>query len=368
MCFVPASQGVALAVALCSMVCWGSWSNFLILAEVRMKFELFYLDWSVGCFLTSLLFAFTLGSVTNDSNNYGSITFLGDDLSVGAEKYFYAFAAGLIFNVANLCLCKGISMLGLALAFPLCIGTSMVLGTTLTYLEDPTKTTSPALLFFGLAIAFAAVVTAAVMHSIKDKERAAKEPLTADAEGGETAKEDATMMRKLVICIGGGILMGCWNPLVVLAEDNCNGQCAGLSPYGEFVFYCLAVVLSSFVLIPLVIAVPMEGFKGQAVGPVLATWSKTPLLCHIYALLGGFVWSVGTWANATAGVSEDKDNNSVMNGATSFAIGQCANVAAIFWGLILWGEFNGTSTKVKGLVALVVVMYVLAIILCTLAN
>lgn len=314
-------------------------------------------------FLTAVLFAFTLGSITNDSNSYGSITFLDNDFSVAGVKYFYAFAAGLIFNIANLCLCKGISMLGLALAFPLCIGTSMVLGTTLTYAIDPESTHSAPLLFTGLAIAFGAVVTAAVMHSIKDKEAAAKEPLTADAERGDATKQDATMTRKLVICIGGGILMGCWNPLVTLAEKD-----GGLSPYGEFVCFCLAVVLSSFVLIPLIIAVPMEGFKGQAVGPVLATWSKTPLLCHIYALLGGFVWSVGTLANCTAGAAVDGDGNHVMNAATSFAIGQCANVAAIFWGLMLWGEFNGASNKVKGLVALVVAMYVLAIILCTLAS
>lgn len=330
-----------------------------------MKFELFYLDWSVGCLLTALLFAFTLGDVTNDSNKYGGITFLNHDLnSLPVEKYLFAFAAGLVFNIANLCLCKGISMLGLALAFPLCIGTSMVLGTTLTYALDPKSTKNPVLLFIGLAIAFAAVVTAAVMHSIKDKEMAAKEPLTADAEAGDTTKEDATMTRKLTICIGGGILMGCWNPLVSLAEKGDDG----LSPYGEFVFYCLAIVLSSTVLIPLIIAVPMEGFQGQAVGPVLRAWSKTPAVCHIYAFLGGFVWSVGTWANATAGSSKDANDVSVMNGATSFAIGQCANVAAIFWGLILWGEFNGTSNKVKGLVASVVAMYVLAIVLCTLAN
>jgi hypothetical protein len=191
---------------------------------------------------------------------------------------------------------------------------------------------------------------------------AAKEPLTADAEAGETTKEDATMTRKLVICIGGGILMGLWNPLVALAEKD------GLSPYGEFVVFTLAIVLSSFVLIPLIIAVPLEGFKGQAVGPVLAAWSKTPFICHIYALLGGLVWSIGTLANATAGVSEDASGTAVMNGATSYAIGQCANVAAIFWGLVLWGEFNGTSGKVKGLVAVVVGLYVLAIVFCTLAN
>lgn len=328
-----------------------------------MKFELFYLDWSVGCFLTALLGAFTLGSISTDSNHYGGITFLDHDLSVAGEKYLYAFAGGLIFNFANLCLCKGIAMLGLALAFPLCIGTAMVLGTVLTYALDTSSYSNPVMLFIGLAIAFAAVVVAAVMHSIKDKEMAAKEPLTADVEGGETPKEDATMTRKLVICIGGGILMGCWNPLVVSAESD-----GGLTPYGEFVVYTLAVVLSSFVFIPMIIAFPMEGFKGQAVGSVLATWSKTPLICHIYALLGGFVWSVGTLTNATAGVSEDINGNPMMAGATSYAIGQCANVAAIFWGLTLWGEFTGTSGKVKGLVATVVGLYIVAVVFLTLAS
>jgi len=225
-------------------------------------------------------------------------------------------------------------------------------------------------LFSGLGIAFLAVVTAAVMHSIKDKEKEVDEPLTADAEGGETTKKDASMARKLTICLVGGVFMGCWNPLVALAEDNGSG----LSPYGEFVIYTFAVVISSAVLIPLIIAFPMEGFKGEAVGAVLGLYTKTPLVCHIYALLGGFVWSIGTLTNAMAGVATKctsqpcSSADVVMNSATSFAIGQCANVAAIFWGLILWGEFNGTSGKVKALVALVVLLYVGAITLCTLAN
>jgi len=363
--FVPSSSGVALGVALCSMVCWGSWSNFLIMAESRMKFELFYLDFSVACFLTSILFAFTFGSVSNTSNEFGSETFWSNDLQdVPFDKYALAFVAGLLFNVANLCLCKGISMLGLALAFPLCIGTSMVLGTTLTYALDPSSTQNPGLLFAGLGIPFLAVVTAAVMHAIKDKERESKEPLTADTEGGETTAEEASMARKLTICLVGGVFMGLWNPLVSLAQEGPQG----LSPYGEFVFYCLAVVLSSCVLIPLIIAFPLEGFKGQAVGSVLKLYGKTPLVCHIYALLGGFVWSVGTLTNAMAGSAINAEGVTVMNSATSFAIGQCANVAAIFWGLVLWGEFNGTSTKVKGLVALVVALYIIAITLCTLAN
>lgn len=359
--FVPDTQIVALALALCSMVCWGSWSNFLILTEGRMEFELFYLDFSVGCLLISIIFGATLGSMTNDSLPFGPKTFM-DDFGVDLKHVAEAMCGGLLFNIAGICLCKGISMLGLALAFPLCVGTSMVLGTLLTYALDPSETKDPVLLFVGLSIAFLAVVVAAVMHSIKDKEKAANEPLTADVEGRDISNPEPSMLRKLVICIIGGIVMGCWNPMVALSEKD------GLSPYGEFFFFSLAILLSSLVLMPLIIAYPLEGHGGKPVFSVLAQCTKTPTICHLYGLLGGLVWSVGTLTNGMAGAATASDGTPVMTSATSYAIGQCANVAAIFWGLCVWREFNGTSSKVKMLVALVVALYITAIAFCTLSN
>lgn len=316
--------------------------------------------------MVSVLFAFTLGSMTNDANSFGPKTFM-DDFGVDFKHEAEAFCGGLLFNIAGICLCKGISMLGLALAFPLCVGTSMVLGTLLTYALDPSETKQPVLLFVGLSIAFLAVVVAAVMHSIKDKEKASKEPLTADVEGREISNHEPSMSRKLVICIVGGVVMGCWNPMVALSEQD-EGESPGLTPYGEFFFFSLAILLSSLVLMPLIIAYPLEGSGGKPVMSVLAKFAKTPAVCHLYGLLGGFVWSVGTLTNAMAGSAETSDGKSVMTSATSYAIGQCANVAAIFWGLCVWGEFNGTSSKVKGLVALVVVLYIVAIAFCTLSN
>lgn len=325
-----------------------------------MRFELFYLNYSAGIFLTALLAAFTLGMVQSSGAN-GDYTFLDDFSGIGPDRYIFALLAGLLFNVANLMLCKGIAMLGLALAFPLCIGTSMVLGTLLTYAISPSDTGKPVFLFMGVLLAFCAVCSAAFMHRLKEQQqRKARSPLM-QVEALEAASDqdsaEPPMGRKLLVCVLGGILMSLWNPLVTLAERD-----PGLSPFGEFVLYTLATLLSSFVLCPLVIKFPLEGGPGQIVGAVLSQYKTSPGVCHLYGFLGGFIWAVGTLANAMAGASK------VLNSAESYAIGQCANVAAIFWGIFLFKEFEGTDVKVKALVVLVIALYAGAIALITAAG
>eukprot|EP00450_Noctiluca_scintillans_P032727 CAMPEP_0194550054 /NCGR_PEP_ID=MMETSP0253-20130528/95518_1 /TAXON_ID=2966 /ORGANISM="Noctiluca scintillans" /LENGTH=516 /DNA_ID=CAMNT_0039397489 /DNA_START=86 /DNA_END=1637 /DNA_ORIENTATION=- len=515
--FIPASTGAALAVALASMVCWGSWSNFLVLTGDRMRFELFYLDFSFGVFFTAVVAAFVLGNIPSDGHN-GDMTFFDDFRGIPADRYIFAALAGTVFNVANLALCKGIAMLGLALAFPLCIGTAMVLGTVLSYvlkpsgnplllfigvfvafcavcaaavmhyfkeqqqsaarkvsladnqsreeplfghgepssLSEPSMTrklvvciaggilmslwnplvvlatndpglspygefvfysaavtvtslflvpliiafpleggqgdspgavlskwstpracaTSTVLLFIGVFVAFCAVCAAAVMHYFKEQQQSAarevsladniskEEPLSGEGEpasfrvaGDSGTPSEPSMTRKLVVCIVGGILMGLWNPLVVLATND-----PGLSPYGEFVFYSAAIAVTSLFLVPLIIAFPLEGGQGDSPGAVLSKWSSTPCVCHVYSFLGGFVWAFGTLFNAMAG------NSKKLSSAESYAIGQCAGVAAIFWGIFLFAEFKGTDMKVKGLIVLVLALYVVAIAFITMAS
>lgn len=359
--FIPSSSGAALAVALVSTVCWGSWSNFLKFTGDRMRFELFYLNFSISVFLTAIVGALTLG-VVKTGGDKGDVTFFDDFKGIGMDRYLDALLAGFIFNVANLLLCKGIVMLGLALAFPLCIGTAMVLGTLLTYSVDHKG--DPALLFSGVFVAFTAVCLAAFMHRLKEgQQQKAREIATelmeggGDVEVGSGPETEASMTRKLLICIAGGVLMSCWNYFTTLAESD-----PGLTPFGEFFFYTLAVFLSSLLVVPLMILYPVEGTRGEAVGLVLAQYPKAPGVCQVYGLLSGVVWACGTMANAVAGASPS------MSPAESYAIGQCANVTAILWGVFLFQEFKGTDTKVKGLAVLVVVLYICAIGLVAAAS
>ena len=60
-----------------------------------------------------------------------------------------AFNAGTLFNVANVLLVAGVSIAGLAVAFPIGIGLALVLGTLLTHVVDASGTHRPGPLFAG---------------------------------------------------------------------------------------------------------------------------------------------------------------------------------------------------------------------------
>jgi len=60
------------------------------------RFELFYWDYAVGIFLTSLIFAFTLGSSGNNSSSFLNNVHAADASNIG-----WALLAGVIFNLAN---------------------------------------------------------------------------------------------------------------------------------------------------------------------------------------------------------------------------------------------------------------------------
>jgi len=355
------SFGASLATALLSMCCWGSWSNTLKMTEGQIRFELFYLDFSAFTFVASVVAALTLGMVPSGGEK-GQQTFLDDFRGKTLDRYAFAFAAGLVFSVANLCLCKGIGMLGLALAFPVCIGTALVLGTLLSYVVQPSG--SFGLLLLGVLLAFAAVCKAAFAQRLRDRQRAAEEgkgPRSGSgaAEAGLVAEEGCprevapagpSFARKVTVCVVGGVLMGLWNPLTALSEKD-----DGISPYAETVFFTLASFLSSMALLPALLIWPLEGGAGVPLTRARQEYSALSARAHAWPCLGGLIWYIGTLANALAGSS------GALSPAESYAIGQCANMIAILWGVFYFQEFRGASCAVKLLLVLIICLYAGAI-------
>ncbi len=121
----PQSFPVALAVALISTACWGSWSNTAKAVGNRVNFAHFYTDFCIGCVIGAVVFWGALGRFRTGHDHV-------DLVNIG-----YASAAGVMVGVANLLLTTGITLVGLSIALPLCIGTALVLGTVLTYMVDP---------------------------------------------------------------------------------------------------------------------------------------------------------------------------------------------------------------------------------------
>lgn len=338
---LPTTYSATLLILIISMICWGSWANTLKLTGTRWRFELFYFDYSFGVLLASVIAAFTFGLMGTDLN------FQDRMLVAGHMKEAYVFAGGVVFNLANMLLVGAIALAGMAVAFPVGIGLALIIGVVWNYILDPQG--NPLLLFTGLALVICAVIVDAVAHKARDRAANSAAPPTT----GKRKKNTTT--RGLVISIISGILMGTFYPLV---EKGMGGE-MGLGPYASALFFSLGVFFSTFFFNIIFMNVPLQGdrirfdayFRGRP------KW-------HFLGIAGGIIWAVGAIANFV-GASAPANVN--VGPAISLAIGQCATLISVLWGLLVWKEFAGTPAKVKALLGVMIVLFAGGLALLSLA-
>lgn len=323
--FVPHSVAIALLMMITSAICWGSWAN-TYKGVKSYRFELFYWDYALGIFLISLVLAFTMGSISNDTSS-----FLNNVHSADRSSFLYTLAGGAIFNLANLLLVAAIDMAGLATAFPVSIGIALVVGVVSSYVLQPK----------GNPVLLAAGVTCAIIAVILDGKAYAS-----------LQKAASSLSRKsIVVSVVSGILMGLWAPFVTRAMT----QGHPLGPYSIGVFFTLGALLSCFVWNFYFMKKPLLGepvdFSGFFRGPISG---------HVLGLLGGAIWGIGTVFNLVAA--------NLTGVAISYAIGQSAPMVAALWGVLVWKEFRGATRQAKMFLALMFVFYIFAIFLVAKAN
>ncbi|HEX2776292.1 MAG TPA: hypothetical protein VHN10_06600 [Candidatus Acidoferrales bacterium] len=322
--FTPHDANLALIMMITSAICWGSWAN-TFKGVKNYRFELFYWDYAVGIFLTSLIFAFTMGSSGNDSSSFLNNVHAADASNIG-----WASLAGVIFNLANLLLVAGIDMAGLATAFPVAIGIALVVGVALSYIQQQK----------GDVRMLAAGVLCAVIAVILDGKAY-----------GEVSKGKEVSRKSIVTCVVSGVLMGLWAPFSTRALTHGNT----LGPYSIAVFLTGGALLSCFVWNVYFMKKPLVGapvsfggfFRGLASG-------------HLLGLIGGAIWTTGTVFNLVAA--------NFTGVAISYAIGQSAPMVAALWGIFVWKEFAGANKQAKAFLALMFIFYILAILLIARAN
>ena len=109
--FLPSSFTAALVTMLLGMFCWGYWPNTYKLTR-GWQYVLFYRDFALRIFLTSVLVAGTLRTF------FGLPTFWQNLLSANRSALACAFLAGVVWNLGNVLLMAGITPAGLAGFFP----------------------------------------------------------------------------------------------------------------------------------------------------------------------------------------------------------------------------------------------------------
>lgn len=331
---LPTTYTSTLLLLVLSMICWGSWANTLKITGNRWRFELFYIDYSLGVLIASVVAAFTFGTFGPD------MTFQDRMLVAGHLKEVYAVAGGIIFNLANMLLVAAIGQAGMAVAFPSAIGLALVIGVVWNYILNPQG--NPWLLFPGLLLVIAAVVVDGRAHFARE------------ISATKQAKK-RTPRKGLALSIVSGVLMGVFYPVV---EKGMGGE-LGLGPYAAALLFSIGVFLSTFVFNIFFMNIPVEGEQLR-----LKKYFMGRPQWHFWGIAGGVIWAVGAIANF-AGASAPTDVN--VGPAISLAIGQCATLVSVLWGLFVWKEFAGTSAKVRGLVTGMIVLFAGGLVMLSLA-
>jgi len=365
---LPTTYQAALLLLVLSMVCWGSWANTFKLTGSKWRFELFSYDYAFGVLIASLIAAYTLGS-------HGSELSFSDRLLVtGLRNEAFIFAGGIIFAIANTLLMAAISVAGMSVAFPVGIGLALVVGVTLNYFINPQG--NPYLLFCGILLVVLAIIADSQAYRLKDREarqakaaadKAAEEKAAATAAKSQTAKPYSqtrvlqtkkrikTPTRGIVLSLLAGLLMGFFYPLVSLGM---MGE-FGAGAYGAAVVFSLGVLASTLVCNFVFLNIRLIG------EPIsIRTYFKGTRYQHLLGLFGGIVWAVGGISNFAAATTPE----SIQVGpAISLAMGQCATLISVLWGLFVWKEFKGASRSVGWTIALMMLLFVAGLALLALA-
>jgi glucose uptake protein len=327
--YTPNSLGAALMMMIATALLWGSWAS-TYKGVKNYRFELFYWDYAIGIFLISLILGHTMGSIGNDPNSLPNNIHSADPSNIA-----WAMVGGVIFNLANLLLVAALDMAGMAVAFPLAIGIALVVGVVLSYVLQPKG--NVALLGGGVLCALIAVT------------------MIGKAYGTLRSGGQGVSRKSVITCIVSGVLMGLWAPFVTRAMTHTSQNGGPLGPYATAIFLTFGALLSCFIWNIYFMKHPLVGepvsFSGFFRGPASG---------HMLGLLGGIIWGVAMVFDLVAA--------NYTGVAISYAIGQSAPMVAALWGVFVWKEFKGASSKATMYLVLMFVFYCLAILLVAKAN
>src|SRR5579863_68693 len=303
-----------------SMLCWGSWANTQKI-DKRWRFELFYWDYTWGLLACALLFGLTLGNRSSASSD----SFFHNLSAASARSLLEAFLGGVIFNLGNLLLVAAISVAGMAVAFPIGAGLALVIGAVINYFISPKG--DPILLFGGIALICIAII------------------LDAMAYRGLSARANATT-KGVGLSLACGVAVGLFYPFVAKALTGPNH----LGPYTVYFVFALGAVVSNFPMNYRLMRRPVSGqplrmkdyFKGRA-------------SLHAWGILGGVIWGIGTISNFVASYVP------MIGPATSFSLGEGNTMISAIWGIFVWNEFRGAGVRVKCLLAIMFLFFILGL-------
>merc|ERR1719159_1955532 len=89
----------------------------------------------ISFFVTAIIVGIILGCIPGEMQNekFRGDSYFQELFGHEAGTYCYSILGGILWDMANILLCKGIGLMGQALGFPLCVGLGMISGSLTNY-------------------------------------------------------------------------------------------------------------------------------------------------------------------------------------------------------------------------------------------
>jgi glucose uptake protein len=344
-----------------SAVCWGSWAITQKLAP-KWRFELYYLDFSLGTFLGALLICFTAGSF-----NSVDITFMDSMIGISLRKVGWALAAGFVASLGNAVLVSAVSAAGMSVAFPIALSVTTIIGLGFAYFVNPQI--NLAMTAAGIVTLVLAVVVNArayrMMAEIKrGREVVADQAATAPAvtptgsrssRVRKSGKSKTASARGVAQSVIAGVILGGFLPLLELSR---NGD-LGLAPYSAVFFVALGLLLTSLIVVPFMMNFPVEGEPLE-----FRRFTQGSVGTHLLGVVGGLIWTSGVAFRILA-ASVPKGQQ--VGDPITIAATQGAPILAALLGILFFREFFDSGSRVKMQLTILFVLLILALALTSMA-
>jgi glucose uptake protein len=253
-------------------------------------------------------------------------------------------------------LVAGISVAGLAVAFPVGIGLALIIGVIWNYIIRPQG--HPILLFAGCALVVGAIIVDAIAYRAMEIMR-----LEQRVQSGKVkSTRKRVSLKGVFLSLASGVLMGSFYPLIVMGKSAEWGGTAGdngLGPYGIGFVFALGILFSTFVFNLFFMNLPVQGEPLE-----LLDYFKGNPKQHLLGLAGGAIWCVGTLTNFVASSAPEQVQ---VGPAVSLALGQGAAMVSALWGLLAWKEFEGADSRIHFLLVIMFALFIVGLGLISIA-
>jgi glucose uptake protein len=352
----PTTWLSAFLLLLLSLGCLASWPN-TFKRTGRWRFELFACDFALGALLFSLIAAYTLGTL-------GAALGFGDRLLVAARTdQALAVLAGGCFALANMLFLSSVSLIGMAAAFPLSVGTACAVialagwkGNNLILMPAGVALVIVTVILDAMAIrkrgaALGAAAAAASAHAQTEAQESATSRNLKSSAKNKPAKRWRISTKGIWVGIISGIALGICLPIIY----NSTYSEFGLGAYAGLLLFSLGLFGATLGLNVYFMNIAIHG------GPLgFSAYFNGNLQQHLWGFTGGATWAAGALALGLA-LSVPAPNG--LSTAVSFIVPSLAVLLAMFWGLAFWKEYATAPANAKQMLFLSGAAFVAGVVL-----